>query len=255
MFRRYNRRHSRFDQPDPYDGSYDLTDPQSFNRYAYVKGDPVNLTDPTGLDPPSGPNLLCLGGNCWYDGVGTVTTIGTIGSGMNGVIGGGLGRVSLEFYRPVEWGDGPVDSGGNGIGEGPGQRNTERPQGPTRAKARELAFRACLDRKRREAEQARRQYNSQFPDRVFRQIKIGAARGSLIGAWTGGSVGAAAGGIGAVPGALGGAALGAMGGAYAGGITGVLLEPAFRVKNDIWDYRPALDRAIIECDIEADRVL
>jgi RHS repeat-associated protein len=51
MFRRYNRKHSRFDQPDPYDGSYSLTDPQSFNRYAYTQNDPVNFTDPTGLDP------------------------------------------------------------------------------------------------------------------------------------------------------------------------------------------------------------
>ncbi|MGI8838871.1 MAG: S8 family serine peptidase [Pyrinomonadaceae bacterium] len=50
MFRRYNRWHSRFDQPDPYDGSYELGDPQSFNRYAYVQGDPVNFVDPSGLD-------------------------------------------------------------------------------------------------------------------------------------------------------------------------------------------------------------
>jgi hypothetical protein len=50
MFRRSNRWHSRFDQPDPYDGSYDSTDPQSFNRYAYVQNDPVNFVDPTGLD-------------------------------------------------------------------------------------------------------------------------------------------------------------------------------------------------------------
>jgi RHS repeat-associated protein len=49
MFRRYNRWQSRFDQPDPYDGSYDATDPQSFNRYAYVQGDPVNFIDPSGL--------------------------------------------------------------------------------------------------------------------------------------------------------------------------------------------------------------
>jgi RHS repeat-associated protein len=49
MARRYNRWHSRFDQPDPYEGSYDFTNPQSFNRYAYTKGDPVNLADPTGL--------------------------------------------------------------------------------------------------------------------------------------------------------------------------------------------------------------
>jgi RHS repeat-associated protein len=50
MFRRFNRKHSRFDQPDPYDGSYSLTDPQSFNRYSYVQNDPVNFTDPSGLD-------------------------------------------------------------------------------------------------------------------------------------------------------------------------------------------------------------
>jgi hypothetical protein len=49
MFRRYNRWHSRFDQPDPYDGSYALGNPQSFNRYAYVNGDPVNFVDPSGL--------------------------------------------------------------------------------------------------------------------------------------------------------------------------------------------------------------
>jgi RHS repeat-associated protein len=49
MLRRYNRWHSRFDQPDPYDGSYNLTDPQSFNRYSYTQNDPVNFIDPTGL--------------------------------------------------------------------------------------------------------------------------------------------------------------------------------------------------------------
>jgi RHS repeat-associated protein len=51
MHRRYNRWFSRFDQPDPYDGSYNLTNPQSFNRYSYVQNDPVNLVDPLGLDP------------------------------------------------------------------------------------------------------------------------------------------------------------------------------------------------------------
>ena len=48
MFRRYNRWHSRFDQPDPYDGSYALTNPQTFNRYSYTQNDPVNFVDPTG---------------------------------------------------------------------------------------------------------------------------------------------------------------------------------------------------------------
>ena len=57
MHRRYNRWHMRFDQPDPYGGSYDMTDPQSFNRYSYVQNDPVNFVDPLGLNPqdPLGP--------------------------------------------------------------------------------------------------------------------------------------------------------------------------------------------------------
>jgi RHS repeat-associated protein len=49
MMRRYQSAQSRFSQPDPYDGSYNLTDPQSLNRYAYTQNDPVNFVDPSGL--------------------------------------------------------------------------------------------------------------------------------------------------------------------------------------------------------------
>ena len=55
MHRRYNRWWARFEQPDPYDGSYNLTNPQSFNRYAYVNNDPVNFVDPSGLNPQDPP--------------------------------------------------------------------------------------------------------------------------------------------------------------------------------------------------------
>jgi RHS repeat-associated protein len=50
MFRRYESKLPRFSQPDPYDGSYDLADPQSLNRYSYTQNDPVNFTDPLGLE-------------------------------------------------------------------------------------------------------------------------------------------------------------------------------------------------------------
>lgn len=63
MMRRYASYWSRFSQPDPYDGSYSLADPQSFNRYAYVHNDPVNFVDPSGLNlevPASGSRPLPL---------------------------------------------------------------------------------------------------------------------------------------------------------------------------------------------------
>ena len=39
----------RFLTPDPYNGSYDINNPQTFNRYAYVNGNPFTFTDPSGL--------------------------------------------------------------------------------------------------------------------------------------------------------------------------------------------------------------
>ncbi len=40
---------TRFNEPDPWEGSYDLSDPQSFNRYSYCENDPVNFVDPMGM--------------------------------------------------------------------------------------------------------------------------------------------------------------------------------------------------------------
>jgi RHS repeat-associated protein len=39
----------RFLTPDPYQASGGPTDPQSWNRYAYVQGDPINYNDAAGL--------------------------------------------------------------------------------------------------------------------------------------------------------------------------------------------------------------
>jgi RHS repeat-associated protein len=113
MFRRYNRWHSRFDQPDPYDGSYDLSNPQSYKRYAYVNGDPVNFVDPSGLMPGdqcftgSGqPGMEGNDGRCYAGPSGSVTVgdggttpsddpttynfvLGSVFSGFTGAGGGG----------------------------------------------------------------------------------------------------------------------------------------------------------------------
>ncbi len=57
QFRNYSFAQGRWLSPDPYDGSYDITNPQSFNRYAYVLNNPLAYVDPdgtTGQDPGSG---------------------------------------------------------------------------------------------------------------------------------------------------------------------------------------------------------
>jgi RHS repeat-associated protein len=41
----------RFMSADPYQQSGHLADPQSWNRYSYTQGDPLNKLDPLGLDP------------------------------------------------------------------------------------------------------------------------------------------------------------------------------------------------------------
>ena len=47
--RYYSNAYGRFMTPDPSMKSAHLTDPQSWNRYPYVGGDPVNHNDPSGL--------------------------------------------------------------------------------------------------------------------------------------------------------------------------------------------------------------
>jgi RHS repeat-associated protein len=53
LARSYINRLARFSSPDPAGlAAVDATNPQSWNRYAYVMNNPLNFTDPTGLCPP-----------------------------------------------------------------------------------------------------------------------------------------------------------------------------------------------------------
>ena len=56
--RYYSNAYGRFMTPDPYQASGGPSDPQSWNRYAYTRGDPVNRYDPWGTqDCP--PGQIC----------------------------------------------------------------------------------------------------------------------------------------------------------------------------------------------------
>ena len=61
--RYYSSTFGRFTSPDPYDGSMNLSDPQSLNRYSYVGNHPLSSIDPSGLDGQSSiPGVGGLGG-------------------------------------------------------------------------------------------------------------------------------------------------------------------------------------------------
>ena len=50
QFRQYSSTQGRWMSPDPYDGGYDLSNPQSLNRYTYALNNPLSFTDSSGLD-------------------------------------------------------------------------------------------------------------------------------------------------------------------------------------------------------------
>ena len=58
----YSSQVARFTTPDPWGGSASATVPQSWNRYAYAAGDPINKNDPSGLTPTfeTGLSQTCL---------------------------------------------------------------------------------------------------------------------------------------------------------------------------------------------------
>ncbi len=219
-----------------YDGSYNLTDPQSFNRYSYPQNDPVNFVDPSGLDddPPEG----------WPDDLVTTEWIYTSapywpGSGFGG------GEMGLLERRPV---------GGNPLITVPSSTPTPTPQKPKSPveQAFDKARAACLARKKAEADKARSEYRNKYSSRLFWSMGTGA----LVGAVRGGYVGAIGGEFleplgGGVPGAAVGVVVGGIFGAAGGVLTSVVKEPIYRAAYDHFTYNRAINYSYIDCDAEA----
>lgn len=78
LYRENDPYQSRWSSPDPAGlAAVSLTDPQTLNRYAYVRNSPLELTDPLGLQPqckvschqagiPECISTCSSGGNSWY---------------------------------------------------------------------------------------------------------------------------------------------------------------------------------------------
>ena len=68
MFREHSAGMRRWLAPDPAGlTAVDITNPQTWNRYAYVGNNPLNTTDPTGLHPPQPDEVPTVPGAVpWY---------------------------------------------------------------------------------------------------------------------------------------------------------------------------------------------
>jgi RHS repeat-associated protein len=97
QFRNYASLQGRWLAPDPDLGSYDFTNPQSMNRYAYVLNNPTSSVDPSGLVSltPSCDIFCRLGGI--FQGLGRAIGIG--GPSFHG----SLQSRPYTFYQTV-WG-------------------------------------------------------------------------------------------------------------------------------------------------------
>ena len=69
MARYHVNRLGRLSSPDPLGGS--ISDPQSLNRYVYVRSEPIDLTDPLGLHD----NLVCDDNGVCYPAAPDVTSV------------------------------------------------------------------------------------------------------------------------------------------------------------------------------------
>ncbi len=86
-FRNYSTEQNRWLRPDPYDGSYDLLNPQSFNRYSYVMNNPLRFVDLLGLEEDQSGCTTTTDDQ----GNSTTTCDGSGGSGGDGSGSGGDG--------------------------------------------------------------------------------------------------------------------------------------------------------------------
>jgi RHS repeat-associated protein len=111
--RYYSPRLGRFMSPDPADlAAVDPTNPQSWNRYAYVLNNPTSFTDPTGLDGCQDvTSVLVNTGEVIDD-----TYQGDCGSGTGTVSSGGDTFDQLLFL--LENGGSWGDSFGQVVGDG-----------------------------------------------------------------------------------------------------------------------------------------
>ncbi|HXJ42782.1 MAG TPA: RHS repeat-associated core domain-containing protein, partial [Bryobacteraceae bacterium] len=139
--REYHPTQGRWISPDPAGlAAVDITNPQTLNRYAYVRNNPLALIDPSGLYPACGPGvpLPCTD---------TSTAVAPGGSDSF------LYQIYFAWYygygnRPNSGGGGPGTGGGpggKGVGEQPSSPNNRCKQ-PTKVQGAVIPVQAATAR-------------------------------------------------------------------------------------------------------------
>jgi len=116
LFRKYSSTQGRWLTPDPAGAaSAAPTNPQSWNRYAYVLNDPVNATDPLGLEGFSSGDIGGFG-LCGFGSIGCGFSPFGPGSGMGGFgpcgFGFGFSSIGCGFSPFGDCGPGSVSCNG-----------------------------------------------------------------------------------------------------------------------------------------------
>jgi len=93
QFRQYNSAQGHWLSPDPYQGSYDPSNPQSFNRYGYAINNPLSAVDPSGLNPCV-PGLTSTSQYCRTPNFGTGDAVATF---INTFVSTGVGPSSFTY--------------------------------------------------------------------------------------------------------------------------------------------------------------
>jgi RHS repeat-associated protein len=257
-WRKYESLGGRWTSPDPVRGS--IGAPQSFNAYTYAANDPVNLIDPTGLDPqdpiqpPTTPSIDPETGD-WFPvpGIGAVVTItgtfegGTIGGGALGMFGDDANhRVAVINLQELS----------RGTARGPAQQQKTAPLSQQQKQAVwNSVYNNCLGRKEQERQRLVKSMEDNIGANIGWGCIIGGAVGAISGALGGGFL---AGPVGAAAGAAGGAAVGFHEGCAIGAGSTMLAET---LMGNIGQLRRLKDKEAIskkfesECRTEADKAV
>lgn len=261
MFRKQSATQGRWISPDPAGlAAVDPTNPQSWNRYAYVMNNPLSFVDPLGLCDPNDPSCIHVdvngcpsgsswqNGQCWtgacLNGVGTIMVQGMMICGTSAMLQWIYYQIS-QYQQCASGGCQGGNSGGSG-GSGPGGPKPAPPKSPARQQCEKNALQKYSNMR------------ASIPGIAVRgaevfavgTIMLQAAAGCALGGGAGGILGGLATSFLGGEGAFAGAAVGCPTGAVSAVLDGLPMTAAVAVVGGGGTY--AVERIVASQELTAD---